>query len=299
MDWLADVVTRLSSAERFSYRTDGEAATEPTALAVVALLAHDRADAAAPHVDWLLERQAANGRFGIDDQQSDPGWATAWSALALNAAARTGIGNARQRVAVKRAIDWLVGVEGSIAERVDGRNEDPSVKGWPWVEGTHAWVEPTAMSLLALEHTGHAQHPRAVSAVRLLHNRLLEDGGCNYGNTIVLGQTLRPHLQPTGVCLLALAGSDDFTGRVAKAIDYLARELSSHTTTESLAYGLMGLAAQNQWPSQGIDWLASGYRRTLERGAAPYKLALLALAALGASCPLIPPATPLMQQARR
>jgi len=49
-------------------------------------------------------------------------------------------------------------------------------------------------------------HPRADEAVQLMLDRILPGGGCNYGNTIVLDQLLRPHIQPTGIVLLALAG---------------------------------------------------------------------------------------------
>ena len=74
------------------------------------------------------------------------------------------------------------------------------------LEENRAWLEPTAMALLALKHTGHDAHVRAREAVDLLHDRLLPNGGSNYGNTFVFGQELRPHVQPTGLALLALTG---------------------------------------------------------------------------------------------
>jgi len=144
------------------------------------------------------------------------------------------------------------------------------------------------MDLLTLKHTGHSTHARAREAVLLLENRLLETGGCNYGNTIVFGQVLRPHVEPTGLTLLALGGELDSKGRIAKSIEYLQRELSSQTTTASLCYGLLGLAAQDRWPADAREWLAVAGRRTLARDPSGYKLALLALAWLGPSCPLIP-----------
>src|SRR2546428_787916 len=82
----------------------------------------------------------------------------------------------------------------------------------------------TAMHVLALKAAGHRDHPRTREAVRLLIDRLLPGGGCNYGNTIVLGQELRPQLQPTGLAMLALAGETDPDGRVAMSLAYLKSE---------------------------------------------------------------------------
>ena len=108
---------------------------------------------------------------------------------------------------------------------------------------------------------------------------MLASGGCNYGNTFVFGQELRPHLQPTGIALLALAGEPDRRGRVAQAIDYLRRELSAETATASLCYGLIGLAAHDQLPPDADDMLQAAVRRTLARDRACYQLGLVALAA--------------------
>jgi hypothetical protein len=142
---------------------------------------------------------------------------------------------------------------------------------------------------LALERTGHGDHPRAKEAARLLHDRMLPDGGCNYGNTIVFGQELRPHVEPTGLCLLALGGRADAEGRAQKSIEYLQREVSGRTTTASLCYALLGLAACDRFPAEAHAWLDAAAARTLARDAAPYKLALLVLARLGPSSPLVHP----------
>jgi hypothetical protein len=97
---------------------------------------------------------------------------------------------------------------------------------------------------------------------------------------------LRPHLQSTGLAMLALAGEPDQTGRIATSLDYLARELSPRTAAASLAYGLMSLAAHERFPAIAHSWLEAAFRRTLGREPAPYRLALIALAAMGAESPL-------------
>lgn len=122
----------------------------------------------------------------------------------------------------------------------------------------------------------------------MLHDRLLPGGGCNYGNTVVFGQELRAHLQPSGMCLLALSGCSERTPRIETSVGYLQRELNDRTTTDSLCYALLGLAAWQRAAAGADRWLSTAAQRVLTRDAASYKLALLALAAMGRDCPLIP-----------
>ena len=95
------------------------------------------------------------------------------------------------------------------------------------------------------------------------------------------------HVQPSGIALVALAAEDDSTGRIGRTIEYLHSELSERTSTASLCYGLLGLAAHDAFPKQAGDWLQTAAARTLSRDPSAYKLALLALAAVGPACPLI------------
>ena len=117
--------------------------------------------------------------------------------------------------------------------------------GWPWVRGTHSWLEPTAMAILALRTVGQAAHPRVAEAERLLLDRQLPGGGCNYGNTLVFGQKLLPHTQPTGLALLAL-GTESLASQreTLQSVHYLERAWSSITGVSSLCYAAMGLTAQ-------------------------------------------------------
>jgi hypothetical protein len=225
MNFVEKLLVRLASIDACGYHAGSAAATEPTALAALALVAHGNHPAARPHLDWLVAQQGADGSVGIETSQPTPGWGTAWSVIAWHAGERGRMSEARFGAAIERALSWIHQVQGSITEHVDVLGHDTTIKGWPWVQGTHAWVEPTAMSLLALRHTGHGNHARAREGVRLLHDRLLPGGGCNYGNTIVFGQELRAHLQPTGLCLLALAGEPDKKGLVEKSIEYALGEL--------------------------------------------------------------------------
>jgi hypothetical protein len=287
MDYLESVLARLTAATVCGYHRDRPAAAEPTALAALALVAHRRADAARPLVERLLTLQQLDGSVGIEAAQTSPGWATGLAVLAWRAAQESGIVVAPYVGAIDRALDWLLATAGTLPDRVEVAGRVTMVRGWPWVAGTYSWVEPTAIGLLALKHTSYARHARAREAALLLVNRLLESGGCNYGNTVVFGQTLRPHVQPSGLALLALAGEDDLRGRIARTLDYLRSELSERTTTASLCYGLLGLAAHDAFPKHSADWLRAAAARSLARNPSAYNLALLALASLGPNCPLI------------
>lgn len=287
MDYLDTILARLSASDICGYQPQAPAATEPTALTALALFAHGRDAAARKLVDRLLEMQGPDGSLGVNRGQPEPGWATAWAVLAWRAAQKSSIFDKQYVYALERARNWILSTQGAAADSVGWDGHDTTMRGWAWVVGTHSWVEPTAFNLLALKQTGQSEHPRAREAVAMIVNRLLNDGGCNYGNTVVFGQTLRPHLEPTGIALTALAGEHDAKGRIERSIAYLQRELNANTTTASLSYGLLALAAHRVYPPQAQQWLDAAAQRSLARDASSYKLALLALASLGTECPLV------------
>jgi hypothetical protein len=291
MDSIGDLLAHLTSSTSWGYHHESPSATEPAALAAVALLAHGRETAARPVLDWLTSQQASDGSLGVESGQSSPHWGTGLAVLAWQAAQDSSLREARYAKAAERAVSSILRSQGMPIERGDWSGHDTTLRGWPWVDGTHSWLEPTAINLLALAKSGHGDHPRAREAARMLQDRLLPSGGCNYGNTIVFGQELRAHLQPTGMCLLALAGRSEVTAHVEPSIGYLQRELTARTATASLSYGLLGLAAWQRAERGADEWLAAAAARALKRDASTYKLALLALASMGPACPLIPGAS--------
>ncbi len=290
MPWLDQLLDRLCATLPCGYHVGGPASSEPTALAALALTAHKRSAAAGIAIDSLCGMQSADGSVGPTATQATPGWPTALAVLASDYFAKTApkaTFNLSQQFDTPKAIAWILQTKGEALPRSAATGHDTTLIGWPWVEETHSWIEPTSMHVLALKATGHRDHPRTREAVRLLIDRLLADGGCNYGNTVVMGQELRPHLQPTGLAIMALAGESDRDGRIARSLDYLTRELTPRTAAASLAYGLLGLAAHGRLPQDSQAWLEIAYRRTVASEPAPYRFALLALAALGDRCPLI------------
>ena len=111
---------------------------------------------------------------------------------------------------------------------------DPNLVGWPWVEATHSWLEPTALAILALCRGGLAEHPRVKAGVDLILDRALEAGGWNYGNKAVFGTELRPQPGPTGLALLALAAVGTRREAVSRGLTYL-REAARDLRAPDLA----------------------------------------------------------------
>ena len=318
------VSTAIPHAEREGYNLTTLSYSEPTALAALALIAHGRTKEAEPPLQWLIDRQSPDGSVGISARDSLPAWPTglamlamlAWSAAVDQASSLISrAGSPTYAASVAKGVRHLLHSRGKPLARSADMGHDTSLIGWPWVDGTHSWIEPTAWNVLALKSARHSSrhaphdetelesrktfphaeregynlgdHARTREAVRLLIDRLLPQGGCNYGNTTVLGQALRPHVQPTGLALLALAGESDAAGRIDAAIRYLHGELSAGTAAASLAYGVMGCQAHDAAPPQSMDWLEAAYHRVNDSSHTAVQLALLALAASGDDCPLV------------
>jgi hypothetical protein len=209
----------------------------------------------------------------------EPCWPTALALLAWSAAARGGGGTAWSSC-IGRAQDWICRLRGETQGRSDDVGHDSTLVAWPWVEGTHSWIEPTALHVLALKAVGQAHHRRVREAIRLLIDRQLPQGGCNYGNTFVLGQQLRPHVHPTGLALCALVGEWDQAGRLARSLDYLLRALGPDLTPLSTSWAVLGLAAHQRLPSDALARLDTLVARCEPRGLTPHEQALLTLAGL-------------------
>jgi hypothetical protein len=277
LSWLDATLDVLAAQPVCGYAPGGPPATEPTALAALALAAAGRLSDAEPAIDYLNRCQNDDGSVGIRQREPAPGWPTAWAVLAWHVTNRAG----RHDVRMARAVAWQLADRGVPLERSPELGHDTLLIGWSWATGTHSWVEPTALHVAALKAVGRGGHPRVRDGVAMLLDRQLPGGGCNYGNTFVLGQMLLPHVQPSGVSLLGLANESDTSGRVAKSLAWLARSIGPETTAPSLAWALLGLAAHGRRPPETDDWLARSAGQLAQRSPSPHKLALLALAAKG------------------
>lgn len=266
------------------------AAAEPTALATLLLLALDKKDEAAVGLDWLRGQQQPDGAVAVTADTTEPRWPTGLALLAFARASQFGLSESRWESAARLAKDWILNHRGEPIElRGDQRatyGHDTTLVAWPWVIGTHSWIEPTCLHVLALNASGEADHPRANEARRLLRDRLLRSGGCNYGNTTVLGQQLRPHLQPSGMTAVALAPlAGESTQYLGPTLDYLQREAAKTRAAASLAWSQLGLAAHDRPVLH--ERLEQVAEEALTRGRSPYRLAMLGHAMLGTRSPLL------------
>jgi hypothetical protein len=202
--------------------------------------------------------QQPNGAVGISPERPSPSWPTHLAILLWAS-------SPKHKPAIDKAIAWLLTEEGKAGKDPEAAvGHDTTIVGWPWVPETHSWIEPTALSVLALRRTGNGAHKRTLDGIRLLRDRALPKGGWNYGNTIVFGNELRPQPAPTGVALAALADGmrDPISDR---ACAYLETLLPSVRAPMSLAWGLLGLAAWNRKPSAADAWLEEAFARAITR----------------------------------
>jgi hypothetical protein len=231
-------------------------------------------EAATQAAEWLATLQAGDGSLGVRQGELTPCWPTSLAVLAWMA-----VDASRYSKQIASAVNWTLATRGERIEPTEDIGHNTLLVAWPWISGTHSWVEPTALHVVALKAVGQEAHSRTREAIQMLVDRQIASGGCNYGNTKVLGQALLPHVQPTGLAMLALAGESDGKARIERSLAYLTRSLSARTTTASLCWGLLGLSAHGLRPADADLWLESACGRTIRRDRSPYKLALLAVAA--------------------
>ncbi|TWT76855.1 hypothetical protein Pla123a_22780 [Posidoniimonas polymericola] len=275
MSWTADLTERVVKAIPGGYAAGGPVASEPMAWAAVCLAERGRVREARLAGDWLAKTQARDGSVGVTGQEPTPAWPTGLAMLAWRSVEAV-LHKAVYQDNIRRAADWALAAEGRTVERKRQIGHDTTIVGWSWAADTHSWLEPTAFFVKALTRIGYGDHPRVQDGVRLLVDRLLPAGGANYGNTIVLGQELLAHVQPTGIALWALAETPAQSPLIEKAIEFLDASVSADTTTASLSYAVLGLTAQGRRPAAADAWLHAACDRELSRATNLYKLALLA-----------------------
>lgn len=286
--WLADLANELAARQVGGYHAH-DLATEPTALAALAILARPRAKVvdAGPAIAYLNRGQAKDGAVGVRIEEPEPAWPTSLAALTWTQAARLATDPLELEKRSAAAVAWILSQRGKTLPRDPEIGHDSELAAWSWAANTHSWIEPTALNVLALKSAGKAAHPRVREAVAMLIDRQLPGGGCNYGNTYVLGQMLRPQLEPSGLLALALADELDPSGRLERTLEYLESNLTRRTPPISLAWALLGLVAHGREPGDRFAWLQNGFEKVMDRDPSTYKLALLAQAALGERSPLI------------
>ncbi|WP_051360860.1 prenyltransferase/squalene oxidase repeat-containing protein [Desulfuromonas sp. TF] len=247
---------------------------DSTAWAVMAFSAVDLNHASiAPALRSLTRSQSGDGGVALLPEYPQACWPTPLAILAW-------MNFQECAEPLQRAISFLLHFTGVHGDNPVGSPlaHNTALKGWPWIADTHSWVEPTALSVIALRSAGHRGHSRIAEAVEMLMDRQLHDGGWNYGNTEVYGQQLSPMPDSTGLALCALSGLIT-EKEVIGSIAYLNETVPEIRTPFSLSWGLLGLNAWNrphETAGEFIDRCMN--RRFLYGGFSTTHLCLLLLA---------------------
>ncbi|MCH8039713.1 MAG: terpene cyclase/mutase family protein [Nitrospinae bacterium] len=256
IDYLGKLKNRSRPNGGFSVLPNGEDRPDATAWAAIILAASD-SESGLLNPAWsrLAATQLRDGRVSIAPDHPDAFWPTPLAILAWEPSPD------HQRHQ-SRAVQFLLQTSGKhwAKNPQSPLRHDPSLKGWPWIDQTHSWVETTALAMIALHLVGHEGHPRLEEAAKMLLDRQLPRGGWNYGNTIVFGQELRPSPEDTGAALAALAGRVPQTF-VSRSLDYLMAETPKLRTPIALGWSLLGLAGWEKAPVQAEDWIMETLHR--------------------------------------
>ena len=214
---------------------------EPTCYSLLALAhKHTVVESQAQGLDWLEKQVDAQGVLTLagDDE---PNWAVSHLVLALNFL------KVRPDLH-KRTVNWLLDWKSNPIEPSPYTPTDGSLIGWPWVQNTFAWVEPTSYATLALKKSGYINHPRVTEAETLLLDRACTQGGWNMGNPILFERELEGFFSSTGAALLALQNLPLTTPEISKGLTFLGDGVLKLPSTLALALTILCFHAY------GIDY---------------------------------------------
>jgi hypothetical protein len=220
-------------------------ATAWAAIALSAIMGRNEYSINACH--YLSNKQKADGRISLVDEVPEACWPTFSAILAWQKIGKFEIPN-------KKALSFLLNYTGKHWTKTRKQakivGHDTSILGWPWIEKTHSWVEPTSMAIMALKSNHMSHHDRVLEGIQMLIDRQLPSGGWNYGNTSVFGQQLLAMPDFTGIALCALEGSVTVDA-VKKSVAYAAEQVRKIRTPRSLVWCLFGLCA---WSKKNYDY---------------------------------------------
>lgn len=242
------ISARASTDGGFAAHRGGPFNPESTAWGAIALkMAGYRNDLVSSALDKLASVQSSDGRVSFYSDHPEVFWPTPIALLAWH-------GSDPHRQNIRRAAKFLLGTTGHHWQKPAGYScdYDTSIRGWPWVTDAHSWIEPTALSLLALDIAGYGEHERCSEGIRMVLDRQLPRGGWNYGIPVMYGHEVPPQPHTTGISLAALEGCAP-AGAVGRSIRFLKSGIPETTTPLSLCWGILGLSAWDMRPSASDD----------------------------------------------
>lgn len=225
------------------YLMGAQSYPEPTCYGVLAFSGVDSslpstAEAAEAGVQWLHTHIDSGGALVLDNDK-EPHWGTSLALLTLSSIRSDG--TLKERCA-RSLLNW----KGSPLDSDPIAPMDTQLIGWPWIDSTFSWVEPTSYAILALKHAGYGAHPRVEEAERLLLDRACLDGGWNYGNRVVFDQTLTAFAPTTALALMALQDIPSAGDAVERGLASLIEAVGQYPSTLSLALAILCLNLYRQ-----------------------------------------------------
>ncbi|HEY7330456.1 MAG TPA: DUF362 domain-containing protein, partial [Gemmataceae bacterium] len=240
----------------WGYAPDQSAHLEPTCMALLALSRQPQRFAAVIDAGRNALRQCAvgDGTYRLERGRPEAIWPTA-----LVLFTQAALGDTED--SLQQTASALLACKGRQAECKDEEisDMDDRLIGWPWAEGNFSWVEPTAWACLALRCIGQGEHPRVEEGLKLLRDRILEEGGVNYGNRRIFGISLEPIPTPTALMLLALQGRELETG-LAASVEYLRSCSEINADLEHLCWARIALDVYADHPGVSETFVALGER---------------------------------------
>ncbi|MFO0816138.1 MAG: DUF362 domain-containing protein [Gemmatales bacterium] len=219
---------------------------EPTSLAILALAKKpEHRSTCNKACQFLASLQDSRGAIRPPTSFEKSYWPTGLAIIALHQMQP-------DNPVINKALGWLFSQRTMTRAMNDDMARDfeidTTLVGWSWTEDTFSWVDPTSWVILALRHTGHADHPRTHEGLKLLLDRAYPEGGANCGNRRIYGSRTEP--VPANTCSLLLAHSglaDD--PKLAASRQYLRDSITRHADLENLCWTRLALDAWQSEPA--------------------------------------------------
>jgi hypothetical protein len=244
--WIDQLKQRQLDSGGFMSKPHGRYSPEATCWAIMALSGYPAncGDLMMRARARLVADQLPDGRVCISREHPEVFWPTSLAVFAWRQ-------SPEHQENLAKAVVFLLGSSGEHSPKKPDFPvaHDTSLKGWPWIAGTHSWVEPTGLAMMALKLAGYGNQARVREGARLLLDRQLPGGGWNYGNTFVFGRELRPMPLSTGIALNALRGETPLEN-IQGSLTFLKNQVVTMHTPQSLGWSLLGLGAWQKRPMQ-------------------------------------------------
>jgi hypothetical protein len=268
--WINQLKERRIDSGGFALKINGDYHPEATCWAILALSGDPaNRDLIMRARARLAADQFSDGRVCLSRKHSEAFWPTYLAVLAWHQSPD----HKKNQV---KAVQFLLDTNGNYWPKKPDTQvaHDTALKGWPWIAGTHSWVEPTGLAMMTLRIAGYGNQARVREGVRLLLDRQLPQGGWNYGNTMVFGHVLRPMPMSTGIALNALRNETPVE-TIQESLTYLKSKIVTLHTPRSLGWSLLGLGAWQARPTQAHHLIYECFQRQTRYGA--YDTSSLAL----------------------